>query len=423
METLTVCINAYEYSDLLRLGMSLISFFYRYSRRSRKGLEDLRREYYKYIRNSPNVDKALQVAEEFFIENIDFIQSEMIPPDFINKHIKFLLVVDGGSGKIHSANDIFEIDCVKLFIQFCKRFNITNYYIILAKKNYRIQVMRTVAFRNCTTDYMMFADDDDMQGITICDKFSYIRENTMNLDPKKTSVRISFLNVVLLPRQDKIVEFEHEISGSWSKVYSKRLCQYVYHIPSVSGGEDWITNRRIIGMVIKPYEMKNNNFVELILNIKPYYSYLWFPSLRNVNIGALQNKMSNLHAIRNNFNFGIPKSSTRFDNPDPPEVIQNNVHSRMEKGSSDSQKDIIYHEDEVVEVFFYDNIKGILGGQNLFICPRLPISGIPPRNVRLEGGKVVVIDGSKRMPSWVKPVMSIDYWNSNLKKTPYNLMM
>ena len=422
METLTVCINTYEYSDLLRLGMSLVSFFYRYSRRAMKGFEDLRREYYKYIRNSPNVDKALQVAEEFFIENVDFIQDE-IQYDFLNKHIKFLLVVDGGSGKTHSAGDIFQIDCVKLFIQFCKRFGITNYFIILAKKNYRIQVMRTVAFRNCTTDYMMFADDDDMQGMSVRDKFSLIREKTMKVDPRKTSVRISFLNVILFPRQDKIVEFEHEISGSWSKVYSNRLCQFVYHIPSVSGGEDWITNRRIIGMVIKPYEEKRNNFVELILNVKPRCSYLWFPSLRNVNIGALQNKMSNLHAARNGFDFGISKNSTRFDNPDPPEVIQNNVRSRMEKGSSESQKDIIYHEDEVVEVFFYDNAKGTVGGQNLFICPRLPISGIPPRNVRLEGGNVVEIDSTKRMPPWVRPTMSIDYWNSHLKKTPYNIMI
>lgn len=405
MNTLTVCINAFEKSNLFRLAMSLVSLFYTCKTTDKIYLRDA---YYKLIEKQSFQNNLLAYAEKALVELLKF-EKDDIPNNFLNQHIKLMFIVD-------VATENPNLKVVSLFKEFCRRYNIENYEIFIAKHNYRIQVMRNVSFRNCTTDYMMWADDDDLQGISVYRKLKHIKNLNINRNPKTTAIRISFHNVLLLRRNNRIVDFDHEISGMWSKIYSQYLCKYAYHVPSVSGGEDWLTNRKIIGDVIKPIESKRENFVEKEIVVSPNFSYIWFPSERNVNVGMLQNEMAIMHSFRNHYSFN--KSISEYSKKKTANDIQRRVNKEEKKVSKD-RRDIIYHEDEVIELYHEDS-SGNNYYQNMFISPRIQFNNkIPPRNVKLENENVVVIDSAHVKYPWMKHKMSVDYWNSHLKNIPY----
>lgn len=423
--TLTLCINAYEKSNLLRLGIDLLSLLYTFKDDSINRLNKLRDNYYRFIRNSANVENALDLAREFYDENPDFTFDER---PFPNDKINLLFVVDA-SQEHKDASEMFNVDVIKLFMKFCEQFQIYNYTIMFAKHNYQIQVMRTLAFHNCKGDFEGFCDDDDIYGTSLFRKYDIIleelRKRRVVRNPREHSIRISFKNTVMLNREGDAITFNREISGMCSKVLSKRLCDLIYHIPSVRGGEDFLTNRRIIGNVVKPYEDKYGNFTDIQISIAPLVSYIWFPSGRNVNIGEVQNKMSQLHALRNGLNFNAnPKIQMKKDNMVyyTPIQIQKKFIEHAEKKLKPDYRDYIYHEDSIVTVFVYDNDTNTMSIENTFICPRLTFTGIPPRNVRIRNMKVEIIDKSKKMPSWCKDVMEIDYWNEHLMNTGFDYL-
>ena len=405
MNTITVCINAFEKSNLFRLSMALVSFFYNCTTTNK---EYLKNTYYTLIKKQAFKHNILKHAEDALTQLLHF-EKENIPEDFIDEHVKFMFIVD-----VATQNpNLIVVDLFKLF---CERYNIKNYEIFVAKRNYRIQVMRNVSFRNCTTDYMMWADDDDLQGISIYQKLKYIANQNIFKDPKSTAIRISFHNVLLLRPNADSVDFDHEVSGMWSKIYSQYLCKYVYHVPSVSGGEDWLTNRKIIGDLIKPIEETRENFVEKEIRVSPRFSYIWFPSERNVNVGMLQTEMAMMHSLRNHYSFN--QNHHMYDKLKTPSDIQRRVN-KEEKHVAKNKQDIIYHEDEVIELYHEDSL-GNKNYQNMFISPRIQFNNtIPPRNTKLENGQVVVLNMSRMKHLWIKKKMNIDYWNNHLKKVPY----
>lgn len=405
--TLSACINTYEKSNIRRLALALLSYFYNFEGISNADFKNISKLYYSFIKNSSTLDTALEDALNFF-DNSKYFKLAKIQTDILSK-ITFILLIDGAE-RHDNPDDITHIAPASIFLQFVSKCHIPNYKIFLAKENYRVQVMRNVSFRNCDTDFMIWSDDDDLQGVSIFDRYRAFPKNMKN--PREVAQRVSFLNILLLPENKPHKYFTSEISGMWGKMYSNKLCKYVYHIPSVSGGEDWITNRRIIGLLIKPHEEKyGKGFSEYEVSFYPRASYLWFPSNRNINISKLQNTISALHAKRNGFKFD--SHTVEKGNITPKEIEQ-----KLLKGI-DKNKDKIYHEDEVIEVFYYDGLSDEIKTQNMFIAPRLTQYGVPHRKVKIEGNNIVITAEQDNMPSWVKPKMSIGYWNKHLKETPY----
>ena len=389
---MTVSVNAYEGSDLRRFRIALESMLHTYT----GGTNGI----YEVVETYRN---GRATYRDVFRNKKLFRREKVVP-----RAIKFLLAVDA----IYDRNTFEELDVMRVFKDFCYTNGISNYKIVLAKHNYRVQIMRNIVLGICDTDFMTFSDDDDIHGISIVERYKRVCEKCvqMKFNPATDYMKVNFSNVIWI-NNDTVappVFIMRTVAAMWSKVYSRRLCELLYHIPSLTGGEDFVTNKRIVTELIRPrVDLKN-------VDIKPsgLYVYLWFQSGRNFYTGTMQQQIANLHARRYNFKMVLKKMKTN-----PNQTIEE-LQRYIDKIQKGKWKDKAYHEDEVVEYM----VEGESGSHATFIMPRVIAIGMPPRKVNIQGNYVIVKD-KQGLPSWVKDNMTFDYWNDNLKKTPYSTLM
>lgn len=389
---MTVCINAYEETDLRRFRIMLESMLHTYVG-GREGIYEVVKTYRNTRATYKNVFKNARL----------FRRERTLP-----LAIKFLLAVDSK----HDRETFEELDVIRAFKEFCYDNGIRNYTILLAKHNYRVQVMRNIVLSNCDTDLMTFTDDDDIHGVSIVERYRRACEKCAQIkfDPSKDYVKLNFDNIIYIPGDPNAAPMfiMRTAAAMWSKVYSRQLCKLLYHIPSLNGGEDFVTNKRIVVELIRP----NVNLKNIDVKLGDQYIYLWFQSGRNFYIGAMQQRIANIHAKRYGFKMILKKM--KYNPNETVEDLQRFIN-KIQKGE---WKDKAYHEDEVVEYM----IEGERNSRAIFIMPRVLVIGMPPRKVELKGSNIVV-KNREGLPNWVKNNMTIEYWNSNLKKTPYATLM
>lgn len=351
----------YEKSNIMRFSMALTSLFYNYNGNTENTQMNrtLLTQYQQYSKLNGN---PLDTAHRFFEETGLFTYS--FDANILPK-IKFILLLD--SAREHKYyQDMLKSPFVDIFVDFVQTYNIPQHAIYFAKQNYKSPIMRNISFGNCDTDFMTWIDDDDLYGISIFEKYKLIQDNTTDINPLTTPVRISFTNTLKIIPNSQISCLNTTILAQWSKVYSKKLCENACHIPSVSGGEDAMTNKHLIADIKKVV----NNFKDITITPPlKQYSYIWIQSKRAKADGRIQRKFIDLY--RNRYNPILNKMIR-----DTPRQLQKYVSTIQSNYPSD-KKDVVWHEDSVIGLYYADN--DTVGELYMFVCQR-PI-GAPQRRV------------------------------------------
>ena len=413
-----MCIHTYEKANPLRLAICLYSLMHNYVKRNDVALI---KYYYDYIgmydANSLDEDVIMSTAKAFFADGAFFVpETKPIP-----KALQLTLLVDTADPPTLDAMQ------VKVFGKFCTEYIISNYKVVYAMKNYRIPVMRTLAFRTCNADWLTSSDDDDLHAMSMIRRYEIAKEVSQTVSPTNESITISFEPMVMANNKAEPAVFERTTVAIWGKIFSKKLYDQLYFLPAPAGGEDFVLIRHILPQIndptyrdIKYSPRRRIPADETILKANEPPFYIWFPSNRNFPSKELQKEMIKLHTRGSSITLG--KNTTASE-------IQQKDYAKY---------DVIYHEDEIVGVNVFDNTHSEAYQQYFFI------TNSSKRNVHIEGTEVVYdgqtkpptktpkpkwprtfferIEVEQTPPSWLRPRMSIDYYNAHLRTdTPYVL--
>lgn len=375
--------------------------------------------YYEYTNNvildSDADENDIVNAAKGFLDKSSFFTKETKE---IPKDLQLTLLVDTANPPL--SNTLH----VKIFGKFCTEYIISNYKIVFAMKNLRIAVMRTVAFRTCDADWFSSSDDDDIHAISMIRRYEIAKEVSQSVSPKNES---AIINLSKLISAENVIECKYyaNIVAVWSKMFSKKLYNQMYFLPSPCGGEDYVFMKKLIPQLDDP-TLRNIQYTaegllrtgESCENASPFY--IWFPSNRNTLSKELQNEIVKLHN----------KRSAR--------AIAGSITPREIQAKPYAHNDIVYHEDEVVGVNIFDNMHQDIYQQYVFITLH------PNRKVHIEDNEIVYDGKSAEQtvrkpsvkwptslftqdiittPNWIRPRMSIDYYNTHLRDTPYILCL
>ena len=277
--SITTVINAYDKSNLFRLGVTLYQILYGWKNASISA-DTCKR--YLHESEKPFID--LHTCRRWCSYTSDARKR-------LTSKMHFIIAIDKAKDVPLGDNTIESI-----FLQFCNEEGITNYKIIHATENYKVMAMRNVVLNYAQTDLIWFNDDDDMILQSLFDKYNAIVAHGVNPNVKQRYVfnhrlvYISKLNV-LVKAPEKFATSKFACNVMTRALYKSDLEQVMF-----TRGEDQF-------------------YFNTILNSKKYITHFHtstpvevsIPSRRNETTLAKFKQIAMINAFLNKRYWYIPK--------------------------------------------------------------------------------------------------------------------